>query len=245
MRIFLAGATGIVGQRLIPLLVSAGHGVTGTARSEEKASAVQSLGAKPVIVDALDAASLESAVLAARPEVVIHQLTSLPDVRDADALPTEVLENNARIRIDGTRHLVRAALRAGARRLVAQSAAWLYAPGPLPHGEADPLDLEATGTRAISVRGVAELERLVSSSPPIEGVVLRFGYFYGPGSWYPEPIGDVRLHVEAAAIATALAATRGAAGAYNIVEAGGSATSAKARRELGWDPSERLGSRSP
>jgi hypothetical protein len=91
--------------------------------------------------------------------------------------------------------------------------AWLYAPGTLPHSEVDSLDLGATGTRAISVRGVVELKRLVQSATPLEGLVLRFGYLYGPDTWYAEPRGEAPLHVGAAAIATALAVTRGPAGA--------------------------------
>jgi nucleoside-diphosphate-sugar epimerase len=237
MKIFIAGATGIVGTRLIPLLSSAGHEVTGTARSPEKAASLRSLGVEPVIVDALDGSALSRAVHAALPEVVIHQLTSLPDRMDPER-QAEVLEQNARVRREGTRHLVSAALEAGARRIVAQSVAWLYAPGPLPHGEGDPLDLGAEGPRAISVRGVSELERLVSCSP-LEGVVLRFGYLYGPGTWYSEPTGEVSLHIDAAAHASALAVTRGAPGPFNIVDDGGSANNARARLELGWDPAWR------
>jgi nucleoside-diphosphate-sugar epimerase len=238
MKIFLAGATGIVGTRLIPLLLSAGHEVTGTARSPEKAASLRALGAGAVIVDALDGDGLNAAVHAARPEVVIHQLTSLPDRRDPERLAQD-LERNAQLRREGTRHLVAAALRAGARRIVAQSVAWLYAAGPLPHGERDPLDLGAEGLRAVSVRGVSELERLVSSASPVAGIVLRFGYLYGPGTWYAEPTGEVSLHIDAAAQASALAVTQGAPGFYNVVDDAGSANNAKARLELGWEPSWR------
>ena len=238
MKIFLAGATGIVGSRLIPLLLAAGHQVTGTARSAEKAANLRSLGVNPAIVDALDAEGLNRAVGAALPEVVIHQLTSLPDRRDPER-QAEVLEQNAQIRREGTRNLVAAALQAGARRIVAQSVAWLYAAGPVPHGESDPLDLGAEGSRAVSVRGVSELERLVLSAAPLVGVVLRFGYLYGPGTWYAERTGEVSLHIDAAARASALAITRGGAGLFNVVDDGGSATNAKARLELGWDPTWR------
>jgi nucleoside-diphosphate-sugar epimerase len=237
MKIFLAGATGVVGRQLIPLLLSAGHEVTGTTRSPEKAASLRALGVAPVVVDALDGSGLSRAVRAALPEVVIHQLTSLPDRMDPER-HAKVLEENARVRSEGTRNLVAAALQAGARRLVAQSVAWLYAPGPLPHAEGDPLDLGADGTRAISVRGVSELERLVSSAP-LEGIVLRFGYFYGPGTWYAERTGEVSLHVDAAARASALAVTQGAPGFFNVVDDGGSATNTKARVELGWDPAWR------
>jgi len=152
---------------------------------------------------------------------------------------TETLERNARIREEGTRNLVAAALQAGATRIVAQSVAWLYASGPLPHGESDPLDLSAEGTRAITLRGVKELEQSVLSAPLIEGVVLRFGYFYGPESWNTVPTGEVSVHIDAATNATVLAATHGVPGIYNIVDDGGSARNAKARSELGWNPEHR------
>ena len=238
MRIFLAGASGIIGRRLIPLLCSAGHQVTGTARSVEKAAVVRSLGATPVIVDALEPSSLDALVVAARPECVIHQLTSLPD-EIGSGLSAAMAADNARIRRDGTRNLVAAALHAGARRFVAQSVAWLYADGPLPHGEGDPLDLASEGTRALTARGVSELERLVMSTPSLEGVVLRFGYLYGPETWFTQPKGEVSLHIDAAVAASAQAVTRGAVGAYNIVDDGGTATNAKARAELGWEPTLR------
>ena len=244
MRIFIAGATGIISSKLIPMLLSAGHELTGTARSEEKADRLRGLGVTPVVVDAFDASALNAAVCAAEPAVVVHQLTSLPDRIDS-GLPLETLEQNALIRREGTRNLVAAAVQAGARRLVAQSAAWLYAQGPLPHSEAHALDLDAEGPRAISVRGVSELERLVLSARSIQGLVLRFGQLYGPGTWYAEQTGEVSVHVAAAAMATALAVTRGAPGIYNIVDNGGAVTNSKARRELDWDPSQRAAGAAP
>jgi nucleoside-diphosphate-sugar epimerase len=235
MRIFVAGATGIVGKRLLPVLRAAGHHVIGTARTLEKATLVRSLGAQPVIVDALDASHLDAVLAEEKPECVIHMLTSLPDRIDPERW-AETLEGNARLRREGTRNLMAAALLAGAKRVVAQSAAWVYASGPLPHAETDPLDLAAEGSRAVTVRGVSELERHVLSVPSIDGVVLRFGYLYGPETWYPNPSGDVSLHIDAAVTATALAVTRGAPGVYNVVDDGGSAANGKARRELGWEP---------
>src|SRR5678815_1900815 len=133
-RVFLAGASGIIGQRLIPLLVRAGHVVTGTTRSAERVDLLRELGATPCVVEAFDGAALDRAVAEAAPEVVIHQLTNLPDrlfSLDPEALE-RAIRGNARIRIEGTRHLVAAASASGARRLIAQSILWIYAPGREP-----------------------------------------------------------------------------------------------------------------
>ena len=133
-RIFLAGASGAIGSRLTPLLLSAGHYVCGSTRSKAKADALRSLGADPVVVDVFDATALSRAVASARPDVVIHQLTDLPKDLDPREMGAAIIRT-ARIRDEGTRNLVRAAIAAGARRLVAQSIAWAYAPGAEPHAE--------------------------------------------------------------------------------------------------------------
>ncbi len=138
MNIFLAGATGVIGRRLVPLLRDAGHAVTGTSRSEEKASALEVLGARGVVVDVYDARALLKAMSAAHPDVVIHQLTDLPQSLDAGR-PAN-FEGNARLRIEGTRNLMAAASVVGARRVVAQSIAFVYADGPGARVETDPLD---------------------------------------------------------------------------------------------------------
>ncbi len=137
MRIFLAGASGVIGRRLTPLLVAAGHGVTGTTRSAEKAGALRRSGAAPIVVDVFDRNVLRDAVVQARPEVVIHQLTDLPQLLAARSADT--LDRNSRLRTEGTANLVAAAQAAGARRLIAQSIAFVYADGPEPHAESDPI----------------------------------------------------------------------------------------------------------
>jgi nucleoside-diphosphate-sugar epimerase len=241
-KIFFAGATGAIGKRLVPLLRDAGFEVTGATRSAGKADALRAAGATPVVVDVYDAAALTRAVVAARPEIVIHQLTDLPPGLDPNRMAAST-PLNARIRTEGTRNLVTAAREAGARRLIAHSIAWAYAPGPEPHGEDDPLDLKAEGARAISVGGVAALERLTLGSPPIEGVVLRYGQFYGPGTGIEQRTGASLVHIDAAASATLLAIDRARPGVYNIAEDSKSVTTAKARREIGWDPAFRLPSR--
>lgn len=173
MRIFVAGATGVVGRRMVPMLLAAGHQVTALTRSTAGAERVRAWGAEPVLGDALNAAEVHAAVLGARPDVVVHQLTDLA-VRDTAA--------NSVLRVQGTRHLADAAEVAGVRRSVAQSIAWAYAPGDLPAGEDVPLDLDAPEPRRTSVAGVAALEEQTARAP--EWVVLRYGLLYGPGTWY-------------------------------------------------------------
>ncbi len=226
-RIFLAGATGVIGRRVAALLRDAGHRVTGTTRAESKAGALRALGIEPVIVDVFDADALARAVAAAKPEIVIHQLTDLPRGLDP-AKMDDAIRRNARLRSEGTRHLVDAAIAAGARRLIAQSIAWAYAPGREPHAEIDPLDLDAQGLRAISVGGIVALERTVLGAL-LEGVVLRYGQLYGPDTGTDTPAGSVPLHVDDAARAAFLAIERGAPGVYNIADPGGAVRIDKAR----------------
>jgi len=224
-KVFLAGATGAVGRRLVPLLLGAGHAVWGTTRSNDKAAALRAAGVTPVVVDVFDASALSRAMREARPAVVIHQLTDLPKVLSGP-LSDEVLKANSRVREEGTRNLVEAAIASGARRLVAQSIAWVYAPGREPHAEEDPLDPDA--------RGVIALERMTLASPPLEGVVLRYGQLYGPGTWNAAANGRAPVHVDAAAHAVLLAIGSPHAGVFNIAEEKGLVSPERARRLLGW-----------
>ena len=237
MKVFLAGATGVIGRPLVKLLRDAGHTVTGTTRSPGKTAAIEALGARAIVVDAFDAAALKQAVAAARPEVVIHQLTDLPDTMDP-ARRAAVLEANARLRIEGTRNLMAAAQASGVRRVVAQSIAFIYAPGPGPRQEGDPLDDSEAQRRTIG--GVVALENAVTQTPGIEGIVLRYGRLYGPGTWFAERSGPGPLSADAAAHAALLAVTLGAPGIYNIAEDDGALSIEKARRELGFDPGFRM-----
>ena len=224
MRIFIAGAAGAIGRQLVPMLVQAGHEVTGTTRSNDRAGWLASVGARPVVVDAYDRAALRSAVVDSRPDVVINQLTDL-----AKGFGAEDLARTGRLREVGTRNLFEAAVAAGARRLVAQSGAWLYAEGPMPHTESHPLRLEDVP--------LLELERLVTGTPGIEGVVLRYGFFYGPNTaWTADKAPEPHVSVEAAARATAAAVERGPAGIYNVVDDNDAISNARARELLGWHP---------
>ncbi|MFJ5177501.1 NAD-dependent epimerase/dehydratase family protein [Streptomyces griseoviridis] len=173
MRVFVAGATGAVGSLLVPMLVAAGHEVTGTSRTPAGAERIRSLGATAVTADALDAEGLRQAVGAAAPEAVIHQLT---DLSDADGAA------NGRLRREGTRNLVEAARAAGVGRIVAQSISWAYAPGEGPADEAVPLDSAAAEPRAGTVAAVRALEETAAELET--AVVLRYGLLYGPGTWY-------------------------------------------------------------
>jgi len=238
MRIFLAGAAGAVGKRLVPLLLDAKHYVVGTTRSTTKADGLRAAGVEPVVVDVFDAQALSAAVLDAHPDIIIHQLTDLPPGLNPSQM-TEGTQRNARMRIQGTQNLVAAALGAGVHRLIAQSIAWMYAPGKEPHYEGDSLDIDACGARAITVAGVATLERLTTSSPPIDGVVLRYGHLYGPGTGASTAEAPA-LHVDAAAVAAVLALEKAGRGIYNIAEPSGYLSTEKAQRELGFDPDARL-----
>ncbi|RLP85363.1 NAD(P)-dependent oxidoreductase [Micromonospora sp. CV4] len=210
MRIVLAGSTGTIGRRLEPLLAAQGHEVIGLARNG------------PLAVDVLDRDAVAAAVRDTRPDVVMHQLTSLS---------TGDLAANSRLRRVGTRNLVDAALAAGVRRIVAQSIAWAYEPGAEPATEKTPLDLGAAEPRQTSVAGVAALESAVQEAP--EWVVLRYGTVYGPDTWYARDglmaqfaaagkvpaDADVSslLHIDDA-VAAAVAALEWPAGAVNVCD---------------------------
>ena len=174
MRIFVAGASGVIGARLVPLLVAGGHVVAGMTRSPEKADALRSIGAEPVVCDVYDAGTLRDAVVAFAPDAVLHQLTDLPD--DVALIP-RFEAANARIRREGTRNLLAAVRACGASRFVAQSVAW-----------------DLGGDAGAAVR---EHERAVLDA---DGVVLRYGQFYGPGTYFEdEEPSPPRIHVDEAA----------------------------------------------
>jgi nucleoside-diphosphate-sugar epimerase len=238
VRIFLAGASGAIGRRLTPLLLTAGHEVIGSTRSPDTARQLNAAGMHGVVADVFDAAALQDAVVKARPEIVIHQLTDLPRVVEDEAQLAASYPRNARIRTEGTRNLIAAAQAASARRFIVQSVAFAYAPGAEPHPETDPLNV-LEGPRAVTVRAAADMERQVLSSG-MEAIVLRYGFFYGPGTWHADPIRKPPLHIDAAAQATLPALTRGRPGIYNIAEEDGTVSIAKARAELGFDPAFRL-----
>jgi nucleoside-diphosphate-sugar epimerase len=232
MKVFLAGATGVIGRRLTLLLRRAGHDVVGTTRSPTKAAALRALGATPAVVDVYDAAKLKLAVFAAEPDIIVHQLTDLPQALEPNTLQA-ALAANAKLRIEGTRNLVDAAVALGVRRIIAQSIAFAYSPGEGTLTEDHRIDPAQTG--------VIALEDKVTRTPGIDGVVLRYGRLYGSGTWTHIANGAAPLHVDAAAHAALLALTRARPGIYNIAEDDGAVSSEKARREFGFDAWFRMG----
>jgi nucleoside-diphosphate-sugar epimerase len=223
MRVFLAGGTGVIGRRVVPRLIAAGHDLVVMARTPERASAAAALGATVVAGDALVAEDIERLVLEAEPDLIMHQLTDLS---------TRSSQRNAELRITGTQNLVEAALAADVRAIVIQSIAWVYAPGAGPASEQEPLDLAADDPqRSPMVAAVAQME---ASAKRIEHcVILRNGLFYGPDSWYAPgaamaeaahngslhrgPDTTSFLHVDDAA-AAATEAVSWAPGTYNVVD---------------------------
>lgn len=236
MKVFVAGASGVIGRPLVRQLVVAGHEVTGTTRREERAEEIRAADAQAVVCDAYDAAALTAAVKQAAPEVVVNQLTSLP--QRYDPRKASFYEETNRVRREGGHNLVEAARAAGARRFLTQSISFLYAPeGDWVKDEgARPFD-DAPGHFGPSVRVLLEHEREVVESAELEGLVLRYGQFYGPGTYYARDghlgrevqrrrfpiVGEGTgtfsfLHVEDAAGATLAALDHGAPGVYNVVD---------------------------
>jgi nucleoside-diphosphate-sugar epimerase len=236
--IFLAGASGAIGRPLSMLLVDAGFRVVGTTRSNEGADGLKRLGVEPIVLDIFNEPAVIQAVAETRPEIIMNQLTALSALKSGAI--EEALASNARIRTEGTPILVRAGALAGARRMISQSIAWLYAPGRLPHVEEDPLKA-ADGEDAVTVGGVRALEEATLEASPIEGVVLRYGWLYGPGTGRDEPMARPGVHVDAAASAALLSIDRAGPGEiYNVAEPLQALSSEKAIREFGWDPDFRI-----
>jgi nucleoside-diphosphate-sugar epimerase len=235
LKVFLAGATGAIGTALIPQLLAAGYTVFGGTRRPERAMPLEQAGVTPIVVDVYNAAALTSALVRIAPYAVIHQLTDLPANLEP-ARMSEAIAANARLRDEGTRNLVEAAVLAGCTQMIAQSIAWAYRPGSLPYDETHPLDTEAGGLRGISVGGVIALEQHVLAAQSLTGTVLRYGQIYGAGTGTEVPTGPSPLHVEAAANAALLALQQVKAGIYNIAQDRAEVSSGKARRELGWSP---------
>ena len=235
MRVFLAGATGVIGRPLVPALIAEGHLLTGMTRSPEKVAALRAAGVEPVLADALDRAAVMSAVEQARPEAIIHQLTAIPQRIDPRTIERDFALTD-RLRSEGTKHLIAAAQASGVRRILAQSIAFAYDPGPpgTVHGEDDPLIVSPPKQFSHSARALADLERTVLGAG---GLVLRYGYFYGPhtgisrtGAMSAEVLRRRLpilgrgtgvwsfIHIDDAARATVTALTAGAPGPYNIVD---------------------------
>jgi nucleoside-diphosphate-sugar epimerase len=232
--VFLAGAAGAIGSILGPMLVAAGYSVSGTTRSPVRALELKK-GITPILVNVFDRDALIKAVARCAPSVVIHQLTDLPTNLDP-ALMNDAVVNNARIRREGTRNLVDAALAAGCPRIIAQSIAWAYAPSALPSKEDAELDTCATGTRKISVDGVIALETCLLKTPGLVTTLLRYGQLYGSGTASQNANGSIPIHIDAAAHSVILALEKDASGIFNITDDSAVVSNGKARAILGWSP---------
>ncbi len=239
MKVFVAGATGALGKQLVPMLVANGHDVVGMTRTEAKRDQLRSVGAQPVVADALNADAVGRAVGAAEPDVIVHQLTAIPPVIDMRHFERD-FELTNRLRTEGTDHLLSAGRAAGVKRFVIQSNAGLYARtgGPI-KGEDAPLDDAPPPEMRRGLAALRHLETAVAGAHWTDGVVLRYGWFYGPGTGIAvDPPGSqielIRkrrlpvvgagtgvwsfIHIEDAASATATAIESGPAGTYNIVD---------------------------
>ena len=236
MRVFVAGASGAIGRPLVRRLVAAGHDVTGITRSRDRASAISELGARGLVCDVFDGDALTRAMGESGADVVVHQLTALPHALDPRR--QGVYDATNRLRTEGTRLLIEAGRAAGATRIVAQSIAFLYAPeGGWIKDESAPVTRGASGPFGSALAALAELEAQVLGADDMGGLVLRYGYFYGPhtsycsdGHWATEarrrrlPVigaGDgvySFVHTEDAAAATVAAVERGAPGVYNVAD---------------------------
>jgi 2-alkyl-3-oxoalkanoate reductase len=235
MRIFVAGASGAVGGRLVPMLVNGGHDVVAMTRSPQKADALRALGAEPAVADGLDRGAVMQAVVGAEPEVVIHQMTALSQIKSMKKFDDEFALTN-RLRTEGTDHLVEAARAAGVRRLIVQSYGnWNYErTGTGLKTEDDPLDPNPPTNQRRSLDAIRHAER---AALEFGGIALRYGAFYGPGTGLSRDgdmvelvtkrkwpiVGDGAgvwsfVHIDDAASATMAAMERGAPGIYNVVD---------------------------
>jgi nucleoside-diphosphate-sugar epimerase len=239
MKVFVAGATGAIGKQLVPALVANGHNVVGMTRTEAKCDQLRSAGARPVVADALDADAVKRAVGEAEPDVIVHELTAIPPAPNMRKFDREFALTN-RLRTEGTDHLLSAGQAVGVERFVAQSNGALYARtgGPIKAEDA-PLDDDPPPSMREGIAAIHHLEAAVTSAHWTEGVVLRYGAFYGPGTSVAlDPPGVVielirkrqfpivgkgtgiwsYIHIEDAATATLAAVEGGPAGTYNVVD---------------------------
>jgi nucleoside-diphosphate-sugar epimerase len=238
VKIFIAGASGAIGKRLVPLLVAAGHRVMGSTRTEGKCDAVRALGAEAVVLDGLDKPAINVAIESFQPDVVVHQMTSLASLKSLKHFDEDFEQTN-RLRALGTEYLLAAARSVGAKKFIAQSyAGWpTDRTGPRVQTEEDPYETNPPESMRKSLRAIVTLESLVRNASGITAIALRFGSFYGPGTSLGAD-GEVTklvrrrkfpvvgsgagvwsfLHVEDAGHATKLAIDRAPAGIYNIVD---------------------------
>lgn len=236
MKVLVAGATGAIGRPLIAQLLTRKHDVVALTRSSEKAQALAAQGVEPAIADVFDANAIKAAIVRVQPDVVIEQLTSYPKTYTRESMSAAATVNT-QIRLEGGANVLAAAQAAGVRRYLRQSIAFWSIPGTGLADEETPLAFDASPAVAADARIVTEIERRLLAAPNLEGIALRYGFFYGPGTWFASD-GDVAtqvrqqqfpivgngdgvwswLHIEDAAIATVAAAEQGNSGIYLIAD---------------------------
>lgn len=193
MKIFIAGATGVIGRPLIAQLLEKGYEVITLTRSPERARTLAEQGVEAVIADVFDADTVKAAIVGVQPEVVIEQLTALPKIYTSKSM-SAAAALNTRIRLEGGANVLKAAQAAGVQRYLRQSIAFWGVPGSGLADEETPLALDAAPAVAADVQTVTELEHRLLEVPNIEGIILRYGFFYGPGTWFTSD-GDVAQQV--------------------------------------------------
>ncbi len=238
-KVFVAGASGVIGRALCKMLISNGWSVYGTTRSENKVAMLKEIGVEPIVIDVYDEKKLEEVLIAIEPSIVIHQLTDLPAGLNPDQME-EALVSNAKLREVGTRNLVNASIKAGIKLMIAQSIAFVYEPGAWPHTEESPLLNFEDPTYGMTSKAVASLEDQVLNAPFI-GVVLRNGLLYGEGTGFDQAVDFVPpVHVEAATHAAFLAMQCTTNNIYNIADNDARLSTQKAKDELKWSPDFRM-----
>jgi nucleoside-diphosphate-sugar epimerase len=238
-KIFIAGATGVIGIRLCKMLINDNWTVYGTTRSENKTKLLKDIGVIPIVVDVYNAKKLENVIIESKPSIVVHQLTDLPTGLDPDKME-EALVSNAKLRIEGTRNLVNSAIKANVSKMIAQSIGFVYEPNILPHTEESPLLNFEDPIYGETSRAVASLEDQITNAQFV-GIVLRNGLLYGNGTGFDSPVEFVpSVHVDAAANAAFLAINRKTTSIYNVADNDNRLSSEKIKSELGWSPDYRM-----
>ncbi|MFA7084155.1 MAG: NAD(P)-dependent oxidoreductase [Arcobacteraceae bacterium] len=238
-KVFIAGASGVIGRILCQMLVSDGWMVYGTTRSQNKIEMLKALGVEPIVVDVYDDKKLEEIIMSIKPTIVFHQLTDLPAGLDPTKME-EALISNAKLREVGTKNLVNASIKAGVEKMIAQSIAFVYEQGSLPHTEESALLNYEDPIYGTTSKAVASLEEQVLNAPFI-GIVLRNGLLYGKGTGFDEAVDFVPpVHVEAAAYAAFLAINCSKNEIYNIANEDERVSINKAKNELKWNPDYRV-----
>jgi nucleoside-diphosphate-sugar epimerase len=234
MKVFVAGGTGVIGRPLVARLLAKGHSVVVLVHSREKIEALARQGIEPAVADVFDRDAVTAVVTRTQPEIVIEQLTALPRTYTRESM-TAAAPLNTRIRLEGGANVLAAAREAGVRRYLRQSIAFWAVPGPGLADEETPLVADGPPAVAADARVITELEQRLFATPDMEAIAMRYGFFYGPGTWF-NPDGDVArqvrqqqfpivgkgqgvwswLHTEDAAIATVAAAEQGNPGVYIV-----------------------------